>query len=168
MGYIDSTLADNERILAQATFHWTYTLGALIEGGVWLVGAAALWFILSAKELPEYQWATLILVAFAALRFFLVMIKKWSTEIAVTDRRLVYKRGFISRTTQELPLTRIEEVNLSQGILGRIMGYGQLSVSGTGGDTSIEIPSIDDPLEFRVGIANARALAEPNRGPNHT
>lgn len=173
MSYISNTLADGEDILAEARFHWTYTLGALAGLAIWIAVAFAVSYALSLEQLreagawtplasPEWtlrDWAMAVIVAFGALRFFSTMIKKWTTEIAATDRRLVCKRGWIARSTQELPLNRIEEIRLKQGVLGRILGYGKLSVSGTGGDKPIQIPTIDDPLEFRVGIANARAKA---------
>ena len=62
----------------------------------------------------------------------LVWIVLWTTEIAVTNRRLIYKRGWIARRTEEINLRRIEEVNLKQGVLGRIFGWGRLRVHGTG------------------------------------
>lgn len=160
MGYLDKALADGETVLVEGRFHWTYTFGAWL---VLLIGAsisAALWMAYPEWiAYPEYRW-----VAFAALvpfgfQFLKLMIRKWSTEIAVTNRRYIYKRGWIARNTQELPLLRVEEVNLDQGVLGRLMGYGRVSVSGTGGDRPIVTPNIDDPMGLRKALSNAVAEA---------
>lgn len=82
----------------------------------------------------------------------LAISRKWSTEIAITNRRLLYKQGWITRRTQELPRNRIEEINLRQSILDRIWGTGRLTVSGTGGDKPIRLPTIDDPIAFRRAL----------------
>ena len=91
-----------------------------------------------------------------------LLLRIWTTEMAVTDRRLIYKRGWIFRTTEELSLRRIEEVNLRQGILGRILGYGTVQVQGMGG-SDIRLPSMGDPMRFKRELQEAQVLAEELR-----
>ena len=80
------------------------------------------------------------------------MVPIWTTEIGVTNQRLIYKRGLLWRTTQELQLRAIEEVKLTQGLLGRLLDFGRLELHGTGvGD--IILPSLADP----VGLAQSAA-----------
>ncbi len=159
MCYLDKALAEGEAVLVEGRFHWTYTFGAWL---VLFIGAsisAALWIaypeFLSAY--PEYRWVAYAAIVPFGFQFLKLMIRKWSTEIAVTNRRYIYKRGWIARNTQELPLLRVEEVNLDQGVLGRLLGYGKVRVSGTGGDRPIEIPNIDDPMGLRKALSNAVA-----------
>jgi uncharacterized membrane protein YdbT with pleckstrin-like domain len=69
----------------------------------------------------------------------------------LTDKRIIYKRGFISRTTQEMNITKVETVDVVQGIWGRILGYGTVGVIGTG--ASLErIPYVASPLKMRNAI----------------
>ncbi len=152
MGYLDKALAEGETVLVEGRFHWTYTFGAWL---VLLIGAsisAVLWI-----AYPEYRWVAYAAFVPFGFQFLKLMIRKWSTEIAVTNRRYIYKRGWIARNTQELPLLRVEEVNLDQGVLGRLLGYGKVRVSGTGGDRPIVIPNIDDPMGLRKALSNAVA-----------
>jgi|TARA_Y100000031_G_scaffold65146_1_gene73007 uncharacterized membrane protein YdbT with pleckstrin-like domain len=135
MGYVEDTLGQDETIDYKARFHWLYTLTA------WL------------------NLLILGLVVVGIFIFFAMMIKKWTTEIVVTSRRFVYKTGWISRATEEIPLRRLEEVNLDQSIMGRLFDYGKLTVSGVGVG-KIELPNIDSPLAFRKAIADSRAKAE--------
>ena len=65
------------------------------------------------------------------------------------------KRGWIARQTEEISLGKIEEINLSQSMLGRVLGYGHLHLSGTG-MAKITLPAIDDPLALRRAIDSAR------------
>ena len=86
-------------------------------------------------------------------------IRIWTTEIAVTNRRIIYKRGWIARATDEINLNRIEEVNLRQSVAGRLLGYGKVICQGTGVG-EIELPTIDDPLRFRKELQEAQVQAE--------
>jgi uncharacterized membrane protein YdbT with pleckstrin-like domain len=168
MGYVDDTLGPGERVLDRAEFHWLYTVQALLALAFFLAIAAGVYVSGRAfAALPEVAAPDGIVVAAAALLaaaialvglflFLRTMLHKWTTEIAVTDRRLVYKSGFIARRTQELPVSKLEEVNLNQSILGRLFGYGRLAISGTGGDAALVLPEIDDPIAFRRAIAEAR------------
>lgn len=85
--------------------------------------------------------------------------RMWTTEMAITNRRLIYKRGMLARKTEELSLHRIEEVNVNQSILGRILGYGKVVCHGTGG-SKIETPTISRPMAFRRALQEAQTRRE--------
>ena len=72
----------------------------------------------------------------------------FTSEFAVTNKRVIIKVGLISRRTLEMNLAKIESVNVNQGILGRILDYGSITVIGTGG-TKESFRGISQPLEFR-------------------
>ena len=79
---------------------------------------------------------------------------RWTTEIAVTDRRVIYKRGFINRHTIEMNMDKVESVDVDQSLLGRIFNYGNITVRGTG--SSFEpLRMIDHPLRFRSQVTAA-------------
>ena len=76
------------------------------------------------------------------------IIRMLTSEFAITNKRIIIKVGLISRRTLEMNLNKIESVNVDQGILGRILGYGTIVVIGTGG-TREPFPAISNPIEFR-------------------
>ena len=83
------------------------------------------------------------------LTFFIAPLIALSTsEFAITNKRVIIKVGVISRRTLEMNLNKIESVNVNQGILGRILGYGTIVIVGTGG-TKERFTAISNPLEFR-------------------
>jgi uncharacterized membrane protein YdbT with pleckstrin-like domain len=89
-----------------------------------------------------------LLALSAGLRAF---IRRTTTELAVTDHRVIYKRGLLARHTIEMNRDKVESVDVDQSLLGRIFGYGTIVVRGTGG--SLEpIRNIGDPLTFRSHI----------------
>ena len=92
-------------------------------------------------------------VAFISLRalltlFIAPLIDYLTSEFAITNKRIIIKVGFISRRTLELNLSKVESVTVDQSILGRILGYGTITVIGTGG-TKEPFGDIREPLDFR-------------------
>jgi uncharacterized membrane protein YdbT with pleckstrin-like domain len=76
---------------------------------------------------------SVLMFIIAALFFFRTWFRRRSTEIAVTDRRIIYKRGWISRHTEEMNISKVETVDVDQSILGRLLGYGTIRIKGIGG-----------------------------------
>ena len=91
------------------------------------------------------------LAALGALLILRAWFRQWGTEIAVTDRRVIYKSGVISRRTVEMNIDQIESVEVHQSIIGRMLGYGDIAVHGTGeGIENIRL--VADPLTVRSAI----------------
>jgi len=95
-----------------------------------------------------YHW-----IIFCSLRaiftlFVAPLIDKYTDEFVITNKRIIIKTGLFSRKTLEMNLNKIETVKVDQPILGRILGYGTITVIGTGG-TSESFPKIKKPIEFR-------------------
>jgi len=74
-----------------------------------------------------------------------------STELSVTNRRVMVKTGIVLRHTMEILLTKVESIEVDQTIMGRILGFGSIVVRGTGG-TPEPIQLIDNPQEFRKQV----------------
>ena len=131
MSYVDKTIVNNETIIYRVQFHWTFTFLAflnLLLLGVFIIGI---------------------------YYFIKMMINKWTTERALTNTRYIQKIGWISRNTEEIGISKIEEVDLKQSILGRILGYGSISISGTGSGL-IFLKDIDAPLLFQKNLNDLR------------
>ena len=73
------------------------------------------------------------------------------TEYAITNKRVITKRGLIVRIVEEMNLGSIEGVNLGQGIFGRIFNYGSIIISGRG-TSNVHFKDIDNPVEIRKKI----------------
>ena len=85
------------------------------------------------------------------MAFVPAWIRRWTTEIAVTDRRVILKRGLIRRHTVEMNMTKIESVDVDQTLAGRLFDYGNVTIRGTG--SSFEtLRMIDAPLKLRTTV----------------
>ena len=160
MGYVKKTLAPGEEYLYRAQFNWTYDFGSWFW---FLLGLApaSLWLYVQFKEYLQLTLMGPAFVVFAYSAFILGAlilltryVHKWTTVIAVTTARLILKTGLVGRETHEVNLDKIEEVLVHQSFLGRILGYGLLTIRGTG-IAVIEFPILARPMEIRREIETA-------------
>lgn len=141
MSYIDDSLIEGETILHRARVSWWSQFGLLLLGLILLVVAIGLFFLIAA-------W-----------------VRVRSTEIAITNRRVIAKFGFIKRDTVEINLDKVEALRVEQGFMARMLNFGTIFISGAG--TSVApIRDIADPLVFRRKFMEAtnRPISMPHRG----
>lgn len=157
--YVDSNLSKGEEVVARAHVSWlSYLISLIVTTVLFLVGVLAL-IGSSMRETANSEVSTggsgfaWFLIIIAVLIFANIALTIATTELALTNKRVIAKFGFIRRTTVELRLDKVESIGVNQGILGRILGYGNVVVKGTGG-TGTPIPSIKKPLDFRRVVNN--------------
>src|SRR5215831_18488744 len=146
MRYIDHILQPGETVAYTTTLHWVVYLPAI---GLWLLAFIALMVggALGAASLLVAMVCVLCGLGLAFSAWF----RRWTTQIDVTDRRIVYKRGFIRRHTVEMNIDKVESVDVDQSTLGRVFDYGDVVIRGTG--VGIEpLRGIDSPLAFRNAV----------------
>ena len=90
----------------------------------------------------------LVIPPVGLILLLLAWIRRATTEIAVTDRRLIHKTGLIRRDAIDVERGRVETVTLTQSILGRMLDYGTVTVHGTG-IGEIALRDVDSPMELR-------------------
>ena len=148
MKYVEEVLQPDERVLFVSTVHWfTYAPGVILL----LVGfALGLWSLGSSNPIV-WQMISLLILACGLVSAASAWFKRWTTEIAVTDRRIIYKRGFIRRRTIEMNMEKVESVDVNQSIPGRILGYGDVLIRGVG--VGFEpLHMVDDPIQLRNAV----------------
>jgi len=158
VSYLDDHLLGGERIVYRARLHWTIFLTSIV---VVLLGIG-LGILLQVLE-PAYSYAGLALAGVGLLLAIGPAVRYISSEFAVTDKRVLGKLGFIERESKETLLSKIEAIAIDQGVLGRILGFGTVTITGTGG-TQESFPRISEPLEFRRQIQSQIIVQEERRG----
>ena len=149
--YIDEILQPEEKVLFTTTIHWIIYLPAIFA---WIV--AILFFALARGaviDATNLAWLSLSGISALVALYWTVRawFRRWTSETDVTNMRVVHKEGFIRRDTFEMSLDRIESVDVSQSIPGRLLGYGDVTVVGVG-ETDKKIPMIASPIQFRNHI----------------
>ncbi len=135
MSYLEQSLAPGETIVARFDLHWTakwrlivFLLLAIPTLGIALLAAL-------------YEW-----------------IRLRSIEQGVTNRRVVRKTGIVSRTTEELRLASIETIDLHQSAWGRMLGFGNVMLTGRG-EASMVFERLAAPIEAKRAIEAAYAAS---------
>ncbi len=124
----------------------SYIEGALIKDEkITYTGNISLW---SLAPLIILGFLLLALYGLGLIFWLVAFVRYKTTELAVTNKRVIAKFGFISRQTIELNINKVESIQVNQGILGRIFNYGSLVISGAG-NPQAPIPGISDPMSFR-------------------
>lgn len=149
MGYVTANLMQDEQVAHEANLHWIVFLGPslvliiglLMLGGDDLAGGA-LYFIV-----PALGWG------------LGVALNYWTSEFAVTNRRILAKVGLIRRRSLEVNLSKVESIEVDQNILGRILNYGTIVVRGTGG-TREPFKNVADPMALRMSAQKQAAFAQ--------
>lgn len=124
MSYIDDSLIPGETIVHRAYVSWWSQAGLVALGVILFVVVIGIFFLVAA-------W-----------------VRVRSTELAITNKRVIAKFGFIKRDTVEINLSQVEALRVEQSFWGRMLNFGTILVSGTGGALE-PIPNIADPLVFR-------------------
>jgi uncharacterized membrane protein YdbT with pleckstrin-like domain len=157
MRYVRQVLQPGETVVYATKLHWliyVQTISLLIA--CFMIAGAALFTSDNQSITLALEIAAIIFAVLALSTGLRAFIRRATTELAVTDHRVIYKSGLLSRHTIEMNRDKVESVDVDQSLLGRIFGYGTVIVRGTGG--SLEpIRNIGDPLTFRSHITASPA-----------
>ena len=149
MAYGDSILEPGETVRYHTTVSWTiYTPAILLA----ICALAALLAAVSYTDMVNVGWFAAIVFGLAAIVAAIpAWFRRWTTEIAVTDRRIILKRGLIRRHTVEMNMQKVESVDVDQTLIGRLFNYGNVTIRGTG--SSFEtLRMVDSPLKLRSTV----------------
>jgi uncharacterized membrane protein YdbT with pleckstrin-like domain len=157
MRYVDHVLQPGETIRHVTSVSWVGYLPGLV---LWLIAVVLLVYIAPwSQDSAAIKLGGWIAVLAAFLVGAVLLIKHWwrrfTTEVAVTDRRIIYKVGFIRRHTVEIHMDKVVSVDVDQTILGRLFNYGDITIEGAGDNSFEDLHMIDGPIEFRNHVTAA-------------
>jgi len=156
VSYIEKTLVPGETVVYQTRLHWVVMLWHIVISVILLeVPALALLFYafrheqqLEPRALHLMQGGGIALLLISGIVIAMGAIRRNATEMAVTNRRVVVKTGLATRKTIEMLLSKIESIEVNESGIGRVLGYGSITLIGTGG-TSEPFHLMAKPLAFR-------------------
>lgn len=154
MNYVRQTLQPGEEVWATGGIHPAYLIGPGLRAIA--LGVILMWSMRHFEVVeiwPAAPWV-LLLPWLGFLHYFII----WATtEAALTNCRVLVKSGWISRKISEIALAKIESTEIEQGVIGRVFGFGDLVVHGSGGHAASAC-GLTDVMQFRAAVQNAAAL----------
>lgn len=153
MSYARESLFRGEKIIYRTSLHWIIFIESF---SILAIGLLVSFyseryrsFLGGFKEIADYL--SLIILIFGGVKFLLEFIRLRTSEFAVTTDRIMIKVGVLKRTSTSMPLSKIESIEIDQTILGRMMNFGSLHITGTGTAES-KFDLIANPHKFRRKI----------------
>jgi uncharacterized membrane protein YdbT with pleckstrin-like domain len=155
MSYVDSSLLASEHVVYRTRLHWKLFVGPVLFALV--VSVPLMWIGLYGT------WNVLawIPLGLALLWLFVALIKRQTSEFVVTNKRVLMKVGVFTTRSIDLLLNKVEAITVHQTLAGRLFGYGDIVITGSGG-TNEPFASIQSPLVFRNAV---QAASDARTGP---
>lgn len=173
--YVKRAMHEDEKIVYAAQLHWIiyqsgflYVLlgGAVGHFGVMLLRSLNIPKIATYIE-PIVSYISVGIVAVGGMLLFGAFVRQMSTELVITNQRIIAKHGLVATTSYELMMTKVEGATIDQSIWGRMWDYGTLMVKGTGGGIS-PIDHVAKPFKFHNNLMSAIQETEQNDdAPSH-
>jgi uncharacterized membrane protein YdbT with pleckstrin-like domain len=173
MSYVRKSLVPGETLMYDTRHHWIVLIGPLVlffllavlgVGSLGEVAAArnGKGFLVDApmNEQHAFEIAGGVLLVFALVALAWGFTKRNATEMAVTNKRVLIKTGLGSRRTLDVMLSRVESIGVEESFWGRMLGYGSVTVRGTGG-TPESFVLISHTQEFRRSVQAQIGHVEP-------
>jgi uncharacterized membrane protein YdbT with pleckstrin-like domain len=146
MSYVKKTLIDGEVIKKQFNLHWNVWIAVVVSALGCLV-----FLVFGLTAMPNAKFIFYVLGLVFAVSAFRSWLNIVAVEQAITNHRVVYKKGLISRYTEEMRNEAVETVEVKQSIFGRIFGSGDVVVTGRG-ISKVKFRGVDDPLSVKRDI----------------
>ncbi|OGR66846.1 MAG: hypothetical protein A2081_02965 [Elusimicrobia bacterium GWC2_61_19] len=150
MGYIDTNLLEGEQVLYRTKLHWM----VFFWTAVWILLG-----LLSAIGGNNNSSGAAFFFFIALITGISALINYKTAEFGITNKRVLIKVGFIRRKSLETLLAKIEGIQVDQSLFGRMLNYGTITVTGTGG-THTPFARIATPLEFRKKVQEQISSAQ--------
>lgn len=168
MGYTESLLATNEKIVYRTKQHWMAPIFGTVAGTLVLIGGIVLFVVHLAMDTGGLVgtlrtlafWGSLILLVVGLAMVGYSYIRWWVEDYIVTNQKVVKVEGLINKRTSGAALEKINDVVMQQGPLGRILGYGTLEVNTASDSSDLHYATMRAPAEFRRAMLDEKAVFE--------
>jgi uncharacterized membrane protein YdbT with pleckstrin-like domain len=161
MSYMERLLIPDEVVLhrARRSLYPTFA-GPVLAIVAALAAATALSILVPGAIIVAWLLPAIPLVWFGGRYLY------WSNKIyMVTNRRVLKLEGVFTKSHRDASLDKINDMHLEQGLLGRLLGYGDLGIATANEAASVTYHFLDDPVEFKRQALMSREAARPSATP---
>lgn len=124
-----------------------------------LVGLALLVVALILMLIPDSKligWLAIAIALVPAAELVRIFLDWLFERYIITNRRVMQVSGIINKRVTDSALEKVNDVELTQSIVGRLLGYGTISII-TGSDIGVNrFRRISNPVRFKREMLNAK------------
>jgi hypothetical protein len=169
MAFIKRVIGPDEKLISMCSVHWFYG----VIGLFWLFAFLALGAFLDAQFTSFYSqspdsrifgavnnignamlWTCILIGVVLFLLYFIMLI---ATEIGLTNKRVIFKKGLLMVDVKEVDIEEIKAAEVDGGLLGRILNYGYIYFDARF-VSNVTLPAIEDPYIFVKELNQARSV----------
>ena len=129
----------DNNVVYLARLHWILFFWPLILACV---------AIIAATQIYQLKEVAFLFLVFAILWTLMTWVNFHFSSLTIKKKQVILRTGMLVRQTIDIPLAKIESIDIRQSVLGSIFRYGSLVITGTGG-TRHMINYLDKPLTCR-------------------
>ena len=160
MPYPTKLLNDNEEVVADLHPHWWH----FAEPVAALVGTVIFGILMAVWTDSEVVLWIAIIVILSSAAWTIQRYVGWvSTNFVVTNQRVIFREGIVTKTGIEIPLDRVNTVHFSQRLIERMLGAGDLMIESAGTDGQQRFTDVRDPSRVQRLIHQQMELREQHR-----
>jgi uncharacterized membrane protein YdbT with pleckstrin-like domain len=135
MAYPKNLIQQGETVALDLRPHWWYFSRNIFTGIPLLIVVALIFSWDSDGFVSDASTWIVVLLLLAWAGWLVLKYFQWTmTYFVVTDRRVIYRTGVLSKRGVEIPLERINNINFHQRLIDRVIGAGDLDIESAGRD----------------------------------
>lgn len=145
-------ILEGEKLIWAGRPTWKWSLTFILRWGLLSCLPLAVGIVLGRVTDVALTWFFAITVVLLAIVVLLAWLRRLDTHYTVTDRRLIVRHGILNRNERSASLERIQNVNTGQGLIGRILNFGDVEFDTAGsevGDAELALRGVNDPHRVR-------------------
>ena len=167
MGYVESLMADHEKIVVRTRQHWTVMARSFLANSL-LVLVIVVIAVLGTMFAGPIGMAAVFLWVIPIGMFIRDYLAWWNEEYLITNFRVIQAEGIINKQVMDSSLEKVNDVGLTQSLLGRMLDYGDIEIM-TGSELGVNrLHKIASPIKFKTEMLNQKeALGSNQRSDVH-
>lgn len=157
MGYVETLVGKNEKIVIKTRQHWMVMAGSIVSNLFFALIISVIGVALAATGIAApFGLLVLVLLVIPAALFIRDYLDWWNEEYIITNRRVVQVEGVVNKRVIDSSLEKVNDVVLNQSFLGRMLDYGDIEIL-TASEIGVnKLHTIARPVKFKIEMLNQK------------
>jgi uncharacterized membrane protein YdbT with pleckstrin-like domain len=160
VGYLESILGKDERVVFATRRHWFTIAGTVLVSAILsiIIIAGAILPVSLHSRIGSLSLLLLLLLIVPLGRLLSKYLDWWNEQFIVTNRRIIQIEGVFNKHVIDSSLEKVNDIIMDQTMMGRLLGYGNIEIL-TASDISVnKLDNIANPIRFKTTMLDQKEL----------